>query len=651
MGKSQGREFIQTMFPHCFDINAPRGSEIVITDAISAIFKFGSVRSGKKTWNDLVCFMAKMVLGPFVDPSVIEHVVVFDKSEWTPPTKRPNEDKRFEDGHEELLLWSRQLEEKGRENDFAQDMEELPSPWSTVMSDRKCMRAWTVRYLCRSLLDAKMPLHLSMHAFRFRGVRIVFDGHCIDQHTAKTIDSWTDADIWMNRFGGCNTVPTATPWSSALDDPWVVQKMARCSTEEHFLCTPIAVSINTYGGRSVSQVHEARNYIGEADMAIFVHASRAMERMASRIVVCSIDIDVVYMGLVYLTRVGLTHGSDDGLPSLLIRNEYPSWCPAEHVLFIKGESQWGAWSNGNAKGRPPASVDIGALRLAIIDFMDRECIPCGLGSVRLPTFGQAECEPSAVDYEPDCLGNILSFITCIVTAGSDYTEGVPGLATSFYKVCEQRMKYVGRLVSFTDFGDESIVNPCPRIEGDAFARLICEAYWARKKKSTDRGKCPPTDQLRAMIEKSNQKTTINHMSSPLEISQNMANVGYYLMMIYQTGRTCLQLPEGDELIIWGYSIKNELAGWSRGNLQRSCGERCNNMKKDAKEEKKRAKQSLMTTQEVPLCVPAPSIQTKVSHIAKKTAGLKRAAPPTPRTITDENAWIGKRKKTDQGIPL
>lgn len=586
MVKSKGKHVMMDAFPRCFSkeplSGAPPG--IQITDALSWLYSNFSEKRAPETGDVSLAFTggylferARWLTGtPLHSEGAFTHVVLFDKSDFTPITKNvrlPIECRRKTPREEAVEVWEAELrpvKESALERRRSMPPEErfqflsedlpLPAPWASVMEDRDDMRRWVIGDVVLSLLDRSGPHHLKHRVMGdLKGKRALFDGHCLSWGDVCGLEGFCGYEVLPGRPGGERSFEDAVPLSA--------EEAAR---------TPLAVEYVSSSERIVYFAPRFRNELGESDFTAFWYASDPGALWATddgTVQINSCDVDLVYLALSFDAKKRDAGGGG----RVCIRTGHPcAWAP----------TPW-AKSDRVSPSRPGNSykkdcyIDVPALGA------------CALDLVRGTGWSPESGLQSAA----------LAFACCMVSAGSDYTEGFEGVShASFFAALKNNARYVGELVS---------VDPCVvggvSLDGEAFYRLVkaayCERYSSTRVSFRDFNYSNvATADVRRMVEETNARYPEKQMPGAVSLMGRLGNLWYYAIMMAQVGEWKLRLPRGEELRLYGYGTELRADGGaplpgtiSKKNIRRVCNDHILALKarKAATEERKpRAKKGV-----------------------------------------------------------
>lgn len=558
MVKSKGKHVMMEAYPRCFSEARIGGApaEVQITDALSWLYSNFSEKRSPATGEVTLMFTGghlfekamHLVVNPLQQEGAVAHVVLFDKSEFTPITKnarlpaecyaRTARDRSLESGGAALsavradtAARKRACPPGGREA-FVREEDPLPAPWVSVMEDRAEMRRWVVGDVVHCLLDRSSEHHVRHGAMGdMAGKRAVFDGHCLVWGDVYALEGF----VGLERF---ETDPEGNERRVfRADEPLADAEAAR---------TPLAVE---YAGAYERRVYFAprfRNELGESDFSAFWYArdpaglGAAVE--SPRVQVNACDVDLMYLAMAFDAK----HRESGASPRLSIRMGFPSTSP--HRRFP---------SEGN-HAKKESYVDVGAL------------CACAVKTAGL----ENRTGPSPL------LSAALSFAGGMVAAGSDYTEGFEGISqASFFAAMKNHAGYIGALVS---------AGPCwgrgVGVDGRAFFRMVKAAYCERYAGSRVAFKnftfsSMSTREVRKMVAITNAKFPEKQLPGVKSLLGRLGNLWYYAIMMSQVGEPRLRLPAGEELRLYGYGnalrapdmvpLPGPIEKW---NIRRTCND-------------------------------------------------------------------------------
>jgi hypothetical protein len=575
MGKSEIKNLLRQKWTPGFSSYVPSGVEMVITDVMSFLYRFPfsmpvyskCEKTGKSIINGtratgLHLFNAflYMVMGPFSDPSTREHVVVFDKSICTLPTKISNTIKKQESDTSRLLEFAKNCE-KDDGKDFIQLNEILPQPWDAVMQDRARMRRWVIQFCTRNLVEAVAARHHLLTCLPERAT-IVFDGGFCEAVTLQDKDIYSPHAPFRTVMG-----------RKRIDSPWKPLVWDKIGTEdakhvergaprEEKSKVNESFYVQKMEGRILLGSHDkANNLVGEADWALYTHVNRGILEGVRKFLLSSIDIDVLLLGIFFKQRI------NDRSLVLLVRNEFPSFDKTEILRYpIKSIERFPEKkiSPGRSDTRmfhvmgPWAWDDRG-----YVQTMDTEIILQGI----LTDFAALG----------DPLELCLSVLGSIVMGESDYTSGVPGVASfAFFETYAKVHDLIGPL-----FRKDACIlwdsHPMlfPVLSGEAFGKLVTATLLEYANRSIpchmDISSGVSYDELREIVKKSKHGIKNRHLVCPdMEYLNDFAmHLQYYTLLLWQVGRGFLSVPNDDSVVHFGYSTLDPGNSFCRGNLTRT----------------------------------------------------------------------------------
>lgn len=544
MGKSKGRHLLMENYPKRFSNRVPDGKvvRVLISDMLSYLYSSFIEKRNKLNEVEyryscagMLKKMQKKMLSPLVNTPVATHVVLFDKSEYTPVTKnvpdkarcafKSKRDLELEKEAVSLLtLRDRYANNKiERRSCFINSFSPLPSPWKFVMEDRDHMRRWVVREIVSSLADknhwckvteAEILLGLT-------GKSLVFDGHCMSPEDLTELSDFSPGK------------------KSAGDSPLEI------SCEEAY-STPLVVLFNADGSRRIYLDASMKNTIGEADFTAFLYARRLAEELPSGeeiVLINSCDVDLCYLSMINEVKMRRQKRSARGRVYLSCNNT--------DISLIKARQDGS--SECDKKNDHMHVVDPAGM-------VDDVC-------AQFARLGDNDCEA------------VLSFVCCMVCGGSDYTEKNPFVThSSFWGAVNKFHSRIGKLVSI---GSEWAYDV--QLDGAAFTRLMklafCDSYFTKKRKPFSGFTFNNLEMpyVRRLIKECNPNNPERHFPTAVELLCRAANLCYYAQMMWQVGDPELHVPPSDDLKFYGYGTISDCTV-RKGNIRRLCNDVKDNYK-------------------------------------------------------------------------
>lgn len=559
MVKSKGKHVMMEAFPECFSGKRMGGvaAEIQITDALSWLYSSFSEKRSPVTGEVTLAFTGGYLFekamflasSPLQQEGARTHVVLFDKSEFTPITKnvkmppecysKTSRDRTMSCAGGSLAEARKKTEQvrpygNDESSAFVREDEPLPSPWVAVMEDRAGMRKWVISDIVRNMLDRGAPHHLKHSTMGdMTGKRVVFDGHCLTWLDVMRMEGFVGQEIFETVPGG----EQRRVFSDGVALP-----------DDEAKKTPLVVEYATAHERRVYFAPRFRNELGESDFSAFWYArdpSGLGAAAGARVQINACDVDLLYLALAFYAK---ECGSGDG-PKLSIRTGFPSASAPRHFI-PDGEK---------ASQRKETYVDIGALSRRISH-------AAGVRHHAAPA---------------PALSGALSFACSMVSAGSDYTESFEGVShASFFAAATNHAAYIGPLVSVGSRGGK----PSVCVDGRAFFKLVKAAYCERYASTLVSFKNfsfsdMTTKAVKKMVQQGNAKFPEKQLPGVKALLGRLGNLWYYAIMMSQVAEPRLVLPEGHELLLYGYGTGMRASDMTpmpgrieKSNIRRTCND-------------------------------------------------------------------------------